>query len=537
MAPKAKAKLRPKAKAKAGVARPKRAAAMRVGVLRRPAARAPIEGALGVRERWIAGEELELHRVPLDEMTVGSLIEVTEGSYFGAACKAAGTVQGIDVKPEATHVLLKVTGTTGEGLLKHQSGHPGMLLRVHRCTSECTADRHAEDLLHGLKARKPGVAGAEEGWLRNLEIAPAEDELATLRARGSDLAPGQVGSREDAGKGVAEVEKKEEGTRKKDAHKKKKKKGRSLRHKKKKKSEERDSPSPGEAKGVKAASGKKKRRSTSSSSSGSVALDGRKPRAASTKTYDALYAGTGLDRREKVRRRVLKRAKKAASQKSKDKSKSGSDSGSSEEDSLSEEELEDTLFQGESKIQRVGQRCPGALACQAITTMKSNLLQETGATGELNAVEPVAMLYLRQHLHRRASGPALRELVTLAIAVDQLLRARPSRALDTLLQRFKAVEAGLMGAHWSVAQRLELGPAENLSLTGQEELSSAQKDAYTDARTKMLAGLPDGRSRTSKGQGKTKDKDDFRKDRDKGRGKGATKDRGKPNQKEDHPSK
>ena len=169
--------------------------------------------------------------------------------------------------------------------------------------------------------------------------------------------------------------------------------------------------------------------------------------------------------------------------------------------------------------------------------MRANLLQEAGATKESIGMDPVAMLYLRQHLHRRASGPALRELVTLAIAVDQLLRARPSRALDTLLQRFKAVEAGLMGAHWSVAQRLELGPSENLSLTGQEELSSAQKEAYTDARTKMLAGLPDGRSRAPKGQGKSKDKDDFRKDRDKGRGKGSSKDKGKQGQKEDQPPK
>ena len=74
-------------------------------------------------------------------------------------------------------------------------------------------------------------------------------------------------------------------------------------------------------------------------------------------------AGTGLDRKEKVRKRVLKRAKRAARRRSKERSKSGSDSCSSEEDSLSEEELEDALFQGESKIQRVGQRCPGALAC------------------------------------------------------------------------------------------------------------------------------------------------------------------------------
>ena len=242
MVPKAKAKLRAKAKPKAGVARPVGGAAMRVGILRRPAVRAPVVGALGLRERWIAGEELTLHQIPLDEIPVGSLIEITEGTYFGAPCKAAGTVQGIDVKPEATHVLPKLTGTTGQGLLKHQTGHPGMLLRVHRCTAECTADRHADDLLHGHKARKPGVAGAEEGWLRNLEITPVDDELAALRLRSRELAFGAVGSREDAGKEVANVEKEGGSARKKDSGKKKKK-GKSPKRKKKK-SEDRGSRSP-----------------------------------------------------------------------------------------------------------------------------------------------------------------------------------------------------------------------------------------------------------------------------------------------------
>ena len=130
---------------------------------------------------------------------------------------------------------------------------------------------------------------------------------------------------------------------------------------------------------------------------------------------------------------------------------------------------------------------------------------------------------MRQHLFKKANGPALREILTLSIAVDQLLNAWPARALDTLLQRLKSVEAGLNGAHWSVAQKLEVGPTENLMLTGQEELSSAQREAYTDARTKMLAGLPEGRSKGFS-KGGSKNKDEGKRDRDRGQGKGGGKD-------------
>ena len=211
------------------------------------------------------------------------------------------------------------------------------------------------------------------------------------------------------------------------------------------------------------------------------------------KDFDALYAGTGLDRREKVRRRVLHRAKRAAKRKTKDKTSSGSGSSSSKETSDIGEEVEDTLFEGETKIQRVAQRAPGALAWQALTTMRANLLQEAGAEQVSGSLGPVAMLYMRQRLQKRATGPAARELLTLAMAVDLMLRSRPSKALDVLLQRMKAVEAGLMGSHWSVTQRLEIGPGDLLSMTGQEELVSAQRAAHTEARTRMLASYPEGR--------------------------------------------
>ena len=447
-------------------------------------------------------------------------------------------MQGIDVKPEATHVLLKLTGTTGEGLLlKHQTGHPGMLLRVHRCTAECTADRHADDLLHGHKARKPGVAGAEEGWLRNLEITPVDDELAALRLRSRELAPGAVGSREDAGKEVADVEKEGGSARKKDSGKKKKKKKGKSPKRKKKKSEDRGSRSPGGAKGEKAAGSKKKRKSSSLSSSASVALDGRKPRAASTKTYDALYAGTGLDRREKVRKRVLKRAKRAARRRSKEK--------------VEERERQQLLGGGQSFRGGAGGRPfprgvedpkgrpalprrfslsghhhhegqpssrgwgykgvdwhgPGGYAVPAATsTSASERARITGAghagncSGSTPACTPITGLgYTSTKVQGGGGWPDGRPLVSGAKARAGTLR-KPQ-------------------PNWS----------------GGIELSTEGGiHRRTDKDVGRTARRPES---ASKGQGKSKDKDDFRKDRDKGRGKGSSKDKGKQSQKEDQPSK
>lgn len=119
--------------------------------------------------------------------------------------------------------------------------------------------------------------------------------------------------------------------------------------------------------------------------------------------------------------------------------------------------------------------------------------------------EPVAMLYMQQHLQKRATGPAARELLTLAMAVDLMLKSRPAKALDVLLRRMKAVEAGLMGSHWSATQRLEVGPSDQLCMTGQEELVSAQRAAHSEARTRLLASYPEGRPKGGKSEDKSKD--------------------------------
>ena len=187
------------------------------------------------------------------------------------------------------------------------------------------------------------------------------DELGALRARDAGLAPVRGDHPDDGGGKAAEDKGKHRSPSRKKEKKKEKKRSRGRSSKKKKKEKHRSpSPKDKEDKAEKAKSSRRKR-SSSTCSSRSAKLDGRQPRLASMKDYDNLFAGTGLDRREKVRRRVLHRAKKAAKRKTKDKSSSGSGSSSSKETSDFGEEVEDTLFKGETKIQRVAQRAPGAL--------------------------------------------------------------------------------------------------------------------------------------------------------------------------------
>ena len=319
-----------------------------------------------------------MSEIPIEHIGVGTMIEVTDGSYFGSPCKAAGQLQSIDVQLDAVHFRLKLTGTTNEELLKHQTGSPSQLVRVHRCPSDCTADRMGEDLLHAFKMRKLGLAHPEEGWARNLVVVAADDELGALRSRGEALAPVDPGR-----EGV--VEKKDDKAKKAErspSKRRKKDKKKSKRSKKKKKESGRSVSTEGRGRKKAKEEEAKKRRRSSTSSSRSVQLTGKYPRAASTKSYDALYSGTGLDKKERIRRRVLKKAKRAARKKTKEKSSDGSDSSSDQSGSDLEAEAEDTLFEGETKVQRIAQRCPGALAYQALAMMRSNLLQEAGAPRE-----------------------------------------------------------------------------------------------------------------------------------------------------------
>lgn len=167
-----------------------------------------------------------------------------------------------------------------------------------------------------------------------------------------------------------------------------------------------------------------------------------------------------------------------------------------------------------NKVKEIGDRFPGALSAQALNQMRLGLLQDLGVENEATGLKPVAVQYVRQQLIKKASPPVQRELLTIGSAVDLLLKAKPAAACDVLLQRLKAMESILAGSHWAVAQKQEPVGKDGLMLTGAEELTIAQKDAWQENRSLWLSSLPSG----SQGKGRGKDeKGDQRKGKEKGR--------------------
>ena len=71
---------------------------------------------------------------------------------------------------------------------------------------------------------------------------------------------------------------------------------------------------------------------------------------------------------------------------------------------------------------------PGTLACQALSQMRSVLLSEIGNEDRPGMLKACALAYFRQQVARKATGPAQRELLSIATAVDLIL--------DVLIQRY-----------------------------------------------------------------------------------------------------
>ena len=239
---------------------------------------------------------------------------------------------------------------------------------------------------------------------------------------------------------------------------------------------------------------KKDKKSDQETSQEVVAVNGTRPKAANRKEPKALFEGTGLDPRERVRARVFRNARKHLKRKGK-KSSSSSTSGTSR-GTESDEVLdmsEETVFQAASKVRLVAEGFPGALAGQALAQMRRALLSEIGQDDRPGMVKGVALAYYRQVLQGRAKGPAQRELLTTATAIDSLISGKVASTVDLLVQRLKSSESTLSGNHWTVSQRLEILPGDHQLITQGAELLEARKETYTDYRLRRDAGQPDGR--------------------------------------------
>ena len=299
------AKAHPKVKARA---RPVRRAGRGAPVRRRPAVRG---GDVG----WKDGVVMKVEDIKLDELEKDLHLVLMDASYYRTKCNVAGKVKSIEALGADRYVYLHLTGTTSEDMLKVSTAKPSEAFKVHLCVRGCGEDESGDFIIHAEKARVIQDITLEEDWILNLESVrrPAPvDELALLREREVGEAPREPKEKATVSSSSSSAKSKK---KKKKAKKKKEK-------KKKKKRAEKDKKVPEDP--AKEEKGKRP--------------DGTSPMVDSTKTLEALFSGTGLDPKERVRKKVVKKARSYLGKRNKEKDSS---TGSSSSTSSSEKEGED----------------------------------------------------------------------------------------------------------------------------------------------------------------------------------------------------
>ena len=347
------------------------------------------------------GGVVSLEEVKLDELSKDLHLVLEEASYFKTACKAAGRVRSIEAVGSDRYMRLHLTGTTNEDMLKVATAQPSSEFKVHLCVKGCVEDETGDLVIHATKCRMIQDLSAEEDWVVNLEavrVPPPGDELALLRA--------------------SERSKKKRKRSKKKKKKDKKAKKRKLEKDKKDKPEKiEDLRTP----------------------------DGSTPMADSTKTQEALFSGTGLDPKDKVRRKVVRKARSYLGKRKKDKSSS---SGTSSTTSGTEREVEDpeemSLFQETAKCKALCERFPGVLTQASLVAMRESLLLEMGAEAEVSGPKASAVMYARQQLAKKATGPVLREVLNLCTSLDHIIRGLWPALTGPLLNAWNAQERKIL---------------------------------------------------------------------------------------------
>ena len=177
----------------------------------------------------------------------------------------------------------------------------------------------------------------------------------------------------------------------------------------------------------------------------------------------------------------------------------------------------------EQELKAVSRRLPGYLTRKAAQEGALSLSQGVGE--DLKGFQIFLRYYRQVVVPRGGSRPILRELLTLATALDGMLNGNILGTMDLLSQRFKSLELLQGGADGEVARQLELVPPESMTLASSAENRFAQ--AEHSAEQKMRKGLAKqpyqpwspkgtpkgeappgwkGQERLEKGKGKTKGK-------------------------------
>ena len=172
---------------------------------------------------------------------------------------------------------------------------------------------------------------------------------------------------------------------------------------------------------------------------------------------------------------------------------------------------------------------PGRLASRMLLKMEEAVAR--GVEGAPTTKTPaVAMNHLLTVLQPSLQGKlgmrSLREMKTIAQALDYLATNQASRCADLLAQRLKAIERATHEQHWNTAQFLELLKPEHSSLLEKDEELYLAREFLLDQKARNYdQGRSKGKS-WDQPKGRGKGKDDHKGDKGKGKDKGK-KDQGK----------
>jgi hypothetical protein len=118
-------------------------------------------------------------------------------------------------------------------------------------------------------------------------------------------------------------------------------------------------------------------------------------------------------------------------------------------------------------------------------------------------LQPMVMMYLLCVVIPQASDLGnrnLREMKTLAWAIDELIRGNILQAADVLVQRLIAIENASAEGSWSMARFTELVPDGGASAMPDQERSLVLRHAKAEARLRSgAAGYSPSRGGSPKG--------------------------------------
>lgn len=192
--------------------------------------------------------------------------------------------------------------------------------------------------------------------------------------------------------------------------------------------------------------------------------------------------GTPLD--PDFKKPIKLKIKKRKCSSSSSASSGGSDSLSSSEGGIGDEH----------RLRSLAKKLPGYLARTAAKEAKK-VLAET--VGEDPASFRVFHRYVRQIVVPRGGPkPIQRELLTLAVVMDQLIDGDILHSLDIIAQRMKGLELLQQGSDSALASQVELVPRELLGLTGDSEARFAYKEYTGESKlARQMKGAPPGPSK------------------------------------------